>query len=537
MKPLPSYAGLPILIFLQLTLFLPAVPLRAQSVTLSPPEKETANRLRIDVIARHEDNILVYKATHPYALGPIGPAAAHSYGNSTICIYDTSMHAKAQKPLPLPRLVTGLQFLTYDNFFYIFYQYLHGRTLYAMAAKIAMDGSMIGSPVKMDSCTLGFPAAYPSEIFTVIYSENKEHIVLFCVGRRPSRLHALFFDRNLAPVRATDIVLDTPSFEWLSEFHADNDGNLVFIGMNSGDSRLDTYQSRLMVLPHDADSIYSTYFMPKGIFIDDPHILVDNLHRKYILSSFYTKRLEAGIRGLFCYIHDAGSFTGRQTMTALSDQLRRQAEEDDIPLSFSNYYIQDMHLRGDGGFTVEAQQLKSNPDRGFFNRWSFIPRDQKRERSFTRFDPYGSDHYYPWNFWSETALTFSSQSALISCFDSTGLVEWVNAVRMSQLDSLETALGFKSVITDGSLYLLFNTHIRKSTWLTARTIDAHGTLDIDTRIREDVPLGDGDKGYRYFPRLAIAVGAGEIILPCRKAQTLYLARVNLHAAPMLRVTE
>jgi hypothetical protein len=248
-----------------------------------------------------------------------------------------------------------------------------------MAAKVAMDGSMIGSPVKMDSCIPGNLSTYPCEIFTVIYSENKEHIVLFCVGRRPLRLHALSFDRNLVPVRATDIILDAPSFEWLSEFHADDEGNLVFIGMNSGDFRPDTYQSRLMVLPRDMDSIYSTYFMPKGIFIDDPHLLIDNLHRKYILSSFYSKRLEAGIRGLICYIHDAGSFTGRKTMTALSDQLRRSAEEDAIPLSFSNYYIQDMHLRGDGGFTIEAQQLKTNPDQGFNNRWSYIPRDQKTE--------------------------------------------------------------------------------------------------------------------------------------------------------------
>jgi len=91
---------------------------------------------------------------------------------------------------------------------------------------------------------------------------------------------------------------------------------------------------------------------------------------------------------------------------------------------------------------------------------------------------------------------------------------------------------------DGSLYLLFNTHIRKSTWLTARTIDAHGTPDIDLRICEDVPLGHGDKEYRYLPCLAITVGAGGIIVPCRKAQTLYLARVNLHATRAIpRVTE
>jgi len=121
----------------------------------------------------------------------------------------------------------------------------------------------------------------------------------------PPTLRASYSTKDLQPRRITDLPLTMESSQYLSEFHIDNDGNFIFVGMNGKAKPQDEMQAVLFVQPVHSDSLYFTYFVPPSISIDNIRLLVDNRHKRYILSSFYSKRPEADIAGLFCLIRDA----------------------------------------------------------------------------------------------------------------------------------------------------------------------------------------------------------------------------------------
>jgi len=60
----------------------------------------------------------------------------------------------------------------------MFYQYQQVHTIYCMAAKIGMDGKLIGAPRELDHTDI-MDIHYQSQIYSVIYSEDKKWIVVF----------------------------------------------------------------------------------------------------------------------------------------------------------------------------------------------------------------------------------------------------------------------------------------------------------------------------------------------------------------------
>jgi len=127
MKPTPSYVFFGALSFLLLS----AVTGLAQTIVYSQPEKKDFDRFRFDVIAKHKNTILVYKALYfssPYHRNP-KPATIvtvttvtnirnvpirggrrptppqddfvnNSVLESAICLYDTAMQQLQEKVLP-----------------------------------------------------------------------------------------------------------------------------------------------------------------------------------------------------------------------------------------------------------------------------------------------------------------------------------------------------------------------------------------------------------------------------------------------------
>jgi hypothetical protein len=335
MKPLPSYAVFLTLIFFQAT--------QAQKIVYSQPEKEDFNRFKFDVITKRDGKILVFKALYygnPFHGQPSAsprqsysnpdplrdndspiPGPDNSIEGGSLCIYDSSMHITTERTLPLPRAISGVHFLVYDDFFYIFYQYLVHHTIYCMAAKVGMDGDFIGSPIKMDSTTI-LDIHYESQIYSVINSEDKQNILLFCINvhSEPTRIKSILFDKDLHPRRITSLPLTMEASEYLSEFHVDNEGNFIFIGMNGKAKPHDEMQAALFVVqPGHSDRLYSTYIIPSSISVDNVHLLVDNRNKRYILSSFYSQRPEADIKGLFCLVRDAeGKMEDKKSLTTSS---------------------------------------------------------------------------------------------------------------------------------------------------------------------------------------------------------------------------
>lgn len=544
MKPIASF----LLIFLTLLLFHTA---SAQKIVYSAPDTKHFNRNKLEVIGKRGDRLLVYKAVYfgnPYS-GQTSEGPALSYSNpsplassirpgvdnavekSFLLFYDTSMHVLEEKELPLPREITGVHFLVYDDFFYIFYQHLVKRMIYCMAAKVSMTGDLIGPPIELDR-TPTIDIHYESQIYSVINSEDKQQIVLFNVDvhtPHATLLKSIWFDTDLRPLRKATHSLDMDAAEYLSEFRVDNEGNLLFIGMTGKIRSNHPEQVLLFTLARQVDSLTYTSIAPASIAVDDVRLLVDNQRKRYILSSFYSGRPEGNIEGLFCLIRDAtGIAADKTSLTVLADSLRIGIKKGNIKTLFNDYYLQEMHLRKDGSFTIEAQQLRTNPERQNVDRWNYLPDINDRVAAdYEFFDAYEPNHYYPWKNWHrQRNYVFSSQTGLIACLDSSGIALWANVFRTPQLDRIGSTLGYKPVIANGLLYFVYNVHIRQQSFLTAQSVNSMGELNTDLRLKEDLALGEQSKDDTFFPRLGKLVDGGELIVPCRRGRYLCLAKIN-----------
>ncbi len=523
----------------------------AQKIVYSPPDTKDFNRNKLEVIGKRGNRLLVYKAVYfgnPYSgqtsEGPtlnysnpsplassIRPGVDNAVEKSVLLFYDTSMHVLEEKELALPREITGVHFLVYDDFFYIFYQHLVKRMIYCMAAKVSMTGDLIGSPIEMDR-TPTMDIHYESQIYSVINSEDKQQIVLFNLdvhAPHTTLLNCAWFDKDLHPLRKAAHSLNMDAAEYLSEFRVDNEGNLLFIGMTGNIRSNYPEQALLFILPRQTDSLSYGSIAPATINIDDPRLLVDNQKKRYILSSFYSRRPEGDIEGLFCLVRDASRQQPDKTsLTVLADSLRIGIRKGAIKTMFNEYYLQEMHLRKDGSFTIEAQQLRTNPERQNIDRWNYLPDINERiAADYEFFDAYELDHYYPWKNWHrQRNYVFSSQMGLIACMDSSGIALWTNVFRTPQLDRIGSTMGYKPVIANGLLYFVYNVHIRQRSFLTAQSVSPAGEVNTDSRLKEDLAIGEQSNDDTFFPRLGKQIDAGELIVPCRRGRYLCLAKIN-----------
>jgi len=528
-----------------------------QTLLHSRPETKDFDRFHFHIITRKDNRILIYKAVYfnavynengtPISNGDYGATISirrsgpnNSIIESTVSVYDSSMQLLSENVLALPKNISGVSFLVYEDQFYLFYQCLRGHTIYCMAATVGLDGQLQGTPICMDS-TVNLDINYQSQIYSVIHSEDKEKIMVFKLNGQPGSstiITGTLFDRRLHRLHSTNHEINMSGGEYLSEFQLDNKGNFLFMGLSHTLERGKTEKAILFTQPENEDSLTYDYILSGKVYLDDIHLLIDNGRGRYILSSFFTQQPQGNVEGLFTQVRDAGRIKKPKSIfTILSDTLRRQLHETGPLRSvFDNFFLQGMHLLGDGSFTLESQQLVKTPDLGYNNRWNNLYyRSSQIGSNFIFYDSYESDHYWPWIDWRQADLSsrhyatshFNGGAGLIARFDSNAVIQWISRINIPQHDVRRNRLGYASLVADGRLYFIFNENIRHKQFLSGQCIDARGELNTDTRFREDLALQGQIDGYTYYPRLAQAIGDGEIIIPCQNGRYLCLARLRL----------
>ncbi len=524
------------------------LPGHTQEMVYSDPEKTDFFRMKTDVIARNANSILVYKATYtqspnrqdPYRAGQsfaagtpefllmspgVVPMPGNSIYESAILVYDHQLKLKKSIALALPNTLTGVHFLTYDDFFYMFYQYQRGHRIFCMAAKMDLEGSMLGEPIELDHTDI-LDIHYQSQIYSVIFSEDKKHIMAFSINslnEHGNKLSCLSFDARLNCLWRYTKIIDLNGADYLTEFKVDNEGNLVFLGMSKSKDELNYYRAVFFSLRNEDNNITYQYFVPAAFFADDFRIKVDNKHRKYFLASLYTTKYMGDIKGLYSLTIDAATDSIMSaTSTIFENGLRRTVrEKGNLKSTFNEFYIQDIQPRSDGGMVVELQELYLHPDRMLFNRWNY--RDYLTElvaTDYVFYDPFEQDQYTPWNEWKYfgNGYSFSSKNMLVVAFNAEAGVEWIKLINTPQLNKFYSLIGFKAIVANDLIYLVYNETIRGKVYLTAQSIGADGTLNPDNRLKEDVALRGFDNDYTYFPRMAKLVGPNEIIFPYFKGR-------------------
>src|SRR5438105_13580031 len=156
----------------------------AQKIVYSQPDRDDQKSMSFDIIGKINNHYLVYKNIR---------------NEHNVTVFDSTMKTIEKTDLGfLPEKIINSDILNYKDFFYFFYQYQRRNIVYCSVAKLNVDGKLIGSPKELDTTAINFFAN--NKLYTVIYSDDKQKIMIFKVNSKNQEINILttsLFDADL----------------------------------------------------------------------------------------------------------------------------------------------------------------------------------------------------------------------------------------------------------------------------------------------------------------------------------------------------
>lgn len=500
--------------FLLAFLLVACLPGFTQKVIYSEPDRDDARVLNFEILGKMNNQVLIYKNYRDLHF---------------ISRYDMNLKLVEKSRLDFfPDRVLNTEFIQYSDFSYVIYQYQKKNILYCMAAKLDADGKKVGDPKLLDT-TGNINYAATNRIYSVIFSEDKQKIMVFKINSRNDRAHIVttsLFDKNLDLLRKSRLVVNMPQRnDFLSEFSLDNEGDLACIRA-SGTSQNDNINKITLITKRALNDSFSiTDLRLNGLFLDDLRIKADNVNKHYIITSFFSKKRRGDIEGLYYYLWDKQQ--NKEILTAatvLSDEFRVDAKGDgNVKAAFNDFFLKNIILRKDGGFLIVSESAYTTSRGNTLNRWDYL---------------YGSPYwaqtdYYAWNspagfypWWRSnsfnTTLTryFADNLAVIS-FDPSGKMEWSNVIRKAQYDdNSDNFIGYGMLNTGNQLHFLFNVQEKREMTLSDQSLAPGG------QINRNPTFKNLERGYDFMPRHSKQIGARQMIIPCQYRGYTCFAKID-----------
>jgi|SRR5882724_10303973 len=486
----------------------------AQKIVYSEPERDDNRRLNFEICGKIGGNFLIYKNIR---------------NKDWIVILDNDMKQIGkveQDYVPDNDRMVNVDFFAYSDFCYMVYQYQKRNTVYCMASKIGADGNKIGDVIQLDTTHIGFAAS--NKIYSVLSSEDKTKIALFKINSRDKSLYSmttLLMNDKLELLKRSRMTIPMEErYDYLNDFHVDNEGDLVFAKFyrNSNDN---ISKASFFVKYAQSDTLVQTQLNIEKTYLDEIHIKVDNYNKRYLLTSFYYKQRRGNIDGFYFYIWDKVSGKPVIEETSLfSEELRKEAKGDaNIKMAFNDYFIRNIIPRKDGGFILGSESYYTTSRFNSWNRWDYL--------YGSTFLPSLSNYYYysPYynNYWwdsrsnSNQAVRYHADNIAVLSFNKDGKLEWSNIVTKEQFDDQSDELiSYQLMNTGGQLHLLFNKDEKRALLLNDYTITPDG------QITHNPTLKNLDKGYEFMPMYAKQVSARQMIVPCAYRNNICFAKID-----------
>ena len=495
-----------------ITLLLFVSSLSAQRIVYSEPEEDDTRRLNFEVIGKVAGNFLIYKNLR---------------NKNWIAVYDNDMkliNSAEHNYIPDERLI-NVDFFPYPDHMYMVYQYQRKNVIYCNAVKVDGMGKKLGNEIELDTTHIGFAA--DNKIYSAISSEDKSKLLLFKINsRNKSRFlfTTILFDENLQLLKRSKFVLPMEERDdYLREFNVDNSGDFVFAKFTRGNND-NIAKADMIVKPAQSDEYSFSTLNLKDIYLDEPHIKVDNGNKRYFLTSFYYKQRRGNIEGFYFYVFDKDSQKPvLENTLALGEDIRMEAKgEANVKMAFNDYFIRNVIVRKDGGFLIGSEAYYTTSRFNNWNRWNYL----YPYRSFYDYQMY-SPIYNSW-YWrtrqgNNNVRHHADNVALLS-FDKNGQLEWSNVIHKEQYDDeAGDHISYLLMNTGGQLHFLFNKEEKRARLLTDFSVDANGKLN-----RNPI-LKNLDKGYEFLPKFGKQVSARQMIVPCFFRNYICFAKVDYNS--------
>lgn len=500
-------------IYYLLLFLLSGFTVTAQKISYSEPDRDDIRSMDFEIIGRMNDHFLVYKSER---------------SRYYISVFDNDMKTIDRVSMDfLPDKVLNSDIVAYKDFFYFIYQYQRRNILYCMAAKMDVNGKIIGEPKQLDTTSISFAAS--NKIYTVLNSEDKQKIAITKINSRNPDLYLVtssLFTSALEPVYKSQTGIPMPRHsDFLTEFMLDNEGGLVFVRA-SGTSQNDNINSLTLITKAAMVDTVSYYDLNLSTnFLDNIRVKVDNINKNYLVTSLFSKTKRGNIDGLYCMLWNKNQ--QKQVAagtTVFSDELRSQAKsEGNIRTAFNDYYVQNIVMRKDGGFVIIAESVYTSTRGNYNNRWDYLGSPFYSPSNFYLYgSPYS--YYYPWGssgLYSTSTNRYYADNIAIMSFDSATSMRWVNVIAKSQYDdNTDNFLGYGTLNTGSEVHFFFNELTRKTLILTDQSITPDGQLN------REPTLHNLDRDYQFMPQFAKQVGSRQVMLPCQYRNYVLFAKIE-----------
>jgi hypothetical protein len=488
--------------------------LKAQKIVYSEPEKDDSRRMVFEIIGKIGGNFLIYK---------------NLKGKNWITIYDNDMKEVSkvgQEFMPDERLVS-VDFFPYTDFFYAIYQYQKKNVVHCMAAKIDGKGKKISDVLELDTTHIGFSAN--DKLYSVVTSEDKSKFMVFKINSKRKEnfviTTSLFNDSlQLLKKSVINMPMDDRS-DYLDEYYVDNDGDFVFAKFFRQNSDVIS-RVALVVKYAQADSFFVTEPNIEKRFLDEVHVKIDNLRKRYFLTSFYYKERRGNIDGFYYYIWNKTNRTVEMENTVtFGEELRRDAKGDaNSKMAFNDYFIRNIIVKKDGGFIIGSESFYTTSRYNAWNRWDYLygspfysPYD------YYSYSPYYNSLWYRSRYSNSQNVRYHADNIVILSFDKDGNLQWNNVISKDQFDDdSDDLISYQLMNTGGQLHFLFNMEERRVNLLNDYIVAPGG------QISRNPTLHNLDKGFEFMAKYGKQVSARQMIVPCLYRNTVCFAKIEFN---------
>jgi hypothetical protein len=325
--------------------------------------------------------------------------------------------------------------------------------------KIDGKGNKASEIISLDTSHIGFAAS--NKIYTSITSEDKSKVMVFKINsRNRSRylITTVLFNNQLELQKRNTFVIPMDDFreDYLNEFNVDNDGDMVFTKYTRGANDAIT-RAQLFWKAALADSIVTVDIRLNKIFLDELHIKVDNVNKRYFLTSFYYKQKRGNIDGFYFYTWDKSSQKpSLESAITLGDELRNEARGDASSRSaFNDYFIRNIIVKRDGGFIIGSESYYTTSRYNNWNRWNYMYGMPMSSFDYYSYSPAYSNWWLRNQYYNNQAVRHHADNITVLSFDNTGKLEWSNVIHKKQFDDESGAQVSYQIVNTAARYILF----------------------------------------------------------------------------------
>ncbi|WP_162818010.1 hypothetical protein, partial [Niabella yanshanensis] len=335
-----------------------SLSVRAQSVHYAAVNKTDVERMNFEILGKAADNYLVYKEVK---------------GNHRISVYDHSMQLREEVPLtvlPKREEILDISFYTAENNRYLLFQYQEGDVVYLKSVPIEANGRILSEPTVLDTTMIAYKT--DNKIYSIVTSNDGSKLMAFKINKKDKSLFRFttkLFNAALQPISESRFSLPMEyKGDYLTGHSVANDGSYAFIKYHR-QTNGNIVDAALIEKPADKDAYEEHSLNVNDLFLDDIKLMVDDASGRYLLSSFYSTKKRGDIEGL--YVYGLEKNTGKtvfEKTTMFDEDLKKRARGRSGKNAFNNFFINNIIVNGDGGFTVASEALYNTND---WDRWGY----------------------------------------------------------------------------------------------------------------------------------------------------------------------